>query len=263
MFNVLLSEFEKYKSLYEFGAKKISFRTSYLKIEKPSLNLKFEKSHGNYDLFFTKKGVLLKSIHNETKLNFEVIYAYDYNGILLKTFRLGKTANELLEINEFIYGQDKKMKVEQNTIISEKGNIVTEYLHTYNEGYEEIYVSSNFEDDIDRQRLFLSFDENKRIIEDKAVRNENELVWWDKKEYNDNGDIRKVISLDKDGHQFGIYEFFPCKNGLTTGYIYKSKEICFEHSYIYEFNEKGHWINQVMINDGEPTYSYDRSIEYF
>lgn len=182
---------------------------------------------------------------------------------MLRTFQLAKDTNELLEITEFIYNEDKRIVIERITLISDKDDVVTEYLHSYHEGFGEIFISSNFEEEQDKHMVFLTFDEEKRIIEDKAVRNENELVWWEKNEYNEIGNIKTIISLDTDGNQSEIYEFFPCINGLTTGYIYSSKENRYEVSYIYEYNERGHWINQVMLNDGAPTYFYDRLIEYF
>ncbi len=69
---MFLDEFEKYNSQYEKGIKKISIRSSYPKIINEPFELKLEKSHGNYDLFFNRKGLLLHSVHIEKSKNYDI-----------------------------------------------------------------------------------------------------------------------------------------------------------------------------------------------
>ena len=81
---MFLDEFEKYNAQYEKGIKKISFRSSRPKIVKnENPPLKMQQSHGNYDLFFNRKGLLLHSVHTEQRHNFKLIYGYNRKGILI------------------------------------------------------------------------------------------------------------------------------------------------------------------------------------
>ena len=69
---MFLDEFEKYNSQYEEGIKKISVRSSYPKIVIEPIDLKLEKSFGNYDLFFNSKGLLIHSVHTEKNKNLKI-----------------------------------------------------------------------------------------------------------------------------------------------------------------------------------------------
>jgi hypothetical protein len=261
---MFLDEFEKYNLQYEKGVKKISYRSSYPKIVKEPFDLKLEKSHGNYDLFFNRKGLLLHSVHTEKNKNYKVIYGYNRKGILLTAMSLLSEKNELISLSEFEY--DEKGRIERETVRSfyySLGYDVTEErIHTYKDNKEEILMTSDDEDE-DEHTLYLTYDSKQRVMEEKAIRGENELVYWNKNEYDKNDNLIKEISLGENGEPDGVYEFLPVNNRLATGYHYKSKDTNYLREYSFTFNDKGHWVNQVMLNDGEPRYFYDRIIEYY
>ena len=119
------------------------------------------------------------------------------------------------------------------------------------------------DEDEDEHTLYLTFDIKNRQIEEKAIRNEDEIILWNKKVYDEADNLIREVSLDNNGEQDGVYEFFPPKNNVGTGYKYTSKKLNYLREYVYEYNEKRHWINEVMMNDGEPKYFYDRKIEYY
>ena len=97
---MLLEEFKKYNSQYEKGTKKISLRSAYPKVERKTLDLTLEKSFGNYDLFFNRKGVLLHSVHIEKNKSHKVIYGYNREGILISSMSLlSEKTNCLLSAN--------------------------------------------------------------------------------------------------------------------------------------------------------------------
>lgn len=261
---MFLDQFEKYNSQYENGIKKISFRSSYPRIAKKPIDLTIEKSHGNYDLFFNRKGLLLHSIHTEKPKNYKVIYGYNHKGILIAAMSLLSEKNELISISEFAY--DDKGRIETETVRSfyySLGYDVTEErIHTYTDNKEEILMTSDDEEE-DEHTLYLTYDSKQRVIEEKAIRNEDELVYWNKNEYDKDDNLIKEISLNEHGQPDGVYEFLPFKNGLTSGYNYKSKDTNYLRECSFTLNEIGHWTNQVMMNDGEPRYFYDRTIEYY
>lgn len=260
---MFLDEFEKYNSQYEKGIKKISVRSSYPKIVKEPIDLKLEKSHGNYDLFFNSKGLLLHSVHTEKNKNFKIIYGYNRKGILIAAMSLLSEKNELISLSEFEY--DEKGRIETETCrsfyYSLDCNVISECIHTYKENIHEMLMTSD--DEEEDCTFYYTCDNKKRVIEEKAIRGENELVYWNKNEYDKNDNLIKEISLGEDGEPDGVYEFLPVNNGLATGYHYKSKDTNYLREYSFTFNDKGHWVNQVMLNDGEPRYFYDRIIEYY
>ncbi len=260
---MFLDEFEKYNSQYEKGIKKISLRSAYPKVERKTLHLKMEPSFDNYDLFFNRKGLLLHSVHIEKNKNYKVIYGYNHKGILLSAMSLLSEKNELISLSEFEY--DEKGRIERETVRSFYYSldpiVISECIHTYKENIHEILMTSD--DEEEDCTFYYNSDNMGRVIEEKAIRGENELVYWNKNEYDKDDNLIKEISLDEYGKPNGVYEFLPFKNGLSTGYKYKSKETNYLREYSFTFNEKGHWVNQVMLNDGEPRYFYDRTIEYY
>lgn len=260
---MLLIEIEIFISQYEKGAKKISLRSTRPTIIKENFHLKLEPAHGNYDLFFNKNGVLLHSVHTERNKSYKIIYGYNKEGAIHTAMQLISEKNELVEISEFIYDENGRIETELCRAFSSSfGETLKERIHSYSENTEEIFMTSDDKDE-DEHTLYLTFDKNKRKIEEKAVRNNEELVWWNKSEYNEKGELIKEISLNEKGEQDGLYEFFPNPNGIESGYRYSSRDSNYLREYAFEFNEKNIWISQVMINDGEPKYCYNRVIEYY
>ena len=261
---MFLDEYSKYFSQYEKGAKKICHRSSLQKIDTVKIELHFEKSHGNYDLYFNKQGVLLHSVHFEKSKNYKIIYGYTRMGKLVSTMQLMSETNELLELSEFTY--DDKERISKEVSRSFEYNTypptLRESEHYYDGNLTKTFLTSS--DDEDNDCTFYStFDEHNKLIETKTIRQEDELVYWNKYEYDETGLLIREISLDENGKQDGLYEFLPDKNGLSSGYRFSSSENCYLREVAYEFNNKAHWINQVLITDGEPRYFYEREIDYY
>ena len=260
---MFLAQFKKYNSQYELGIKTISFRSSYPKILKEPIDLKLEKSFDNYDLFFNSKGLLLHSIHTEKRNNFKVIYGYNRKGSLISIMKLISEINELDSLSEFEYDNKGRIETERVRSFYNTGwNDTTEYIHTYTDNTEEIFITCDNEEEEDGT-FYYTYDNKKRIIEEKAIRGENEFIYWNKNEYDEDDNLIREFSLDENGEPAGVYEFLPVKNGLISGYNYKSKDGSYRRDYLFTLNEKGHWTNQVMLTDGEPRYFYDRTIEYY
>ena len=261
---MFLDMFNKYNSQYEKGIRKISFRSSYPKLSKKPFDLTMEKSHGNFELFFNRKGLLLHSVHAERNRNYKVIYGYDHKGVVQSAMSLVSETNELISTSEYEY--DDEGRIETETVYSfyfrseEFG--VSQCNHSYKGNFHEVLMTSEFEDEEDCT-FFTTYDDKKRIIEEKVIRGENELIYWKKSEYDMDNSLIKELSFDEKGEPDGVYKFFISKDGMTTGYIYESKEINYKREYVYINNEKGHWINQVLMKDGEPRYFYDRILEYY
>lgn len=261
---MLLDEYEEYTSQYQKGIKKISFRSTRPKILKnvnPPITI--EKTFGNYDLVFNRYGILMHSIHDEELNKYKVIYGYNNMGVLISAMKLLSEKNILLAISDFNYDENNRIFSETKRSFFRDGSEETnKRLHKYIGNKEEIFMTSDFEEE-DEYTYYNTFDNNKRLIEQRVVRNNEELVWWNKNEYDSFGNLKQQISLDDNGNPDGIYEYFPFTNGLETGYKYKSEEKNYIREYTYKFNDKKDWISQVTLNDGEPMYFHERIIEYF
>lgn len=264
---MFLNEFETYNAQYEVGAKKISLRTSRPKIVKDeNPPVKMERSHGNYDLYFNRQGILLYSQHIEKSKPFKILYGYSRMKRLAGAMKLSLLDNELISVGEFYYDEQGRIESEQccEFYYGSLGEHVdfSEYKHLYSENSKVISMT-NDSADLDEHTLYLTFDNNNRVIEDKTFRNEDEFLSWDKFEYNEFGVLIKQISLNEGGEQYGYYEYKPLIHGLSSGYKYTSDDINYEWEHIYEFNEKQAWIHEVMLNNGEPMWFHERKIIYF
>ena len=258
-----LDEFQKYSGQYEKGISKITFRSSRPRIQKQSLDFTLEKSFGNYELFFNRKGLLLHSVHTERTRKSKVIYGYTHKGLLVSAMSLASETNELLSLSEFSY--DNKGRIEKETVCAfyfglAKGKITREYHHRYSGNQEEISI---MEEEDDEYIITYHYDGGQNVIEEKAIRNGNELILWHLYSYDVNGKIVKEISLDENGRQDSIKEFHHFDEGARTGYIEMSDGVQIRRESITTVNEQGHWIEEIILEDGEPSWICERSIEYY
>ena len=260
---MFLDEYEKYYDHYKPGIKKISVRSTYPKIDRKKIELQMAKSHGNYDLVFNQKGVLLHSVHLEKNKNFKIFYGYNRNGKLVSAFQLMSNTNELLEISEFSYDESGRILKEmcRSFEYNSYPPVISEYNHSYNGAVKETLITlDDYDDDY---IIYSTFNGQNNLVEEKAIRGEDELVYWSKYEYAADETLVREISLDSNGNQDGLYEFLYPDNEVSTGYKYTSAKESYLREVSFEYNEKGHWVSQILITDGEPKYLYDRAIEYY
>ena len=74
--------------------------------------------------------------------------------------------------------------------------VTTEHIHTYADDKEEIFMTNDSYLEEDEHTLYLTYDSKQRVIEEKAIRNEDELVWWNKTEYDSKGRNDKRIFVE-------------------------------------------------------------------
>lgn len=260
---MFLAEYEKYCAQYEPGVKKVSIRSTFPKVDRIKIELSMEKSHGNYDLYFNQKGVLLTSDHFETHKEYKVSYAYNRSGKVVAIIQLKANTNELLEISEFSY--DDKGRISNETIRSFEFNsyppVISEYNYSYKGNFETLLIRLDGEDD--DFLIYSTYNSTHLLLEAKAVRGYDEMLYWHIYEYDINGVMVKQISLDKNGNEDGLYEYLYDDTGMYNGCKYSSRTNNYLQEQSYQFNDKGYWISKILINDGEPKYFYDRTIEYY
>ena len=89
------------------------------------------------------------------------------------------------------------------------------------------------------------------------------MIYWDKKEFDTQGNLIKIISLNEKGEPDGVTKYYPSKNNLYEANKYNLYDLNYHHEYFYTLNENGHWINRVRVDDGVPRFICDRVIEYY
>ena len=262
---VFIENYNHLLSYYVPGAKKISIRQAYIKLSPKSNHfLDLVKSSGNYDLFFNESGVL----HD----------CFDLDSNELVSFHFDETA--LLQ-NIKIFPSRYKFVI----------GITTIYYDTSNRPISEIYQGRDLKEEDDFCERIYEYGANERtmillpdcyspdtgtfkyyyndlnqIIEEKAVSNEDDLIDWSRFEYNSKSQKVKEISLDEKGIPDGYYEFQYNEKGLDAGYSYYTlpeNKLEYSKDRIYQYNERGDWINQILTKDGIPHNVYYRAIEYF
>lgn len=260
---MFLDEFVKLSSQYRKGIKSISFRSIHPKVEKNTYALELKESHGNYELFFNSKGRLTHSLHHDKPFKCTMVFGYGPGSKLIATSKLHTEDQSLLELTQYYYDRAGRIKKEINWNFYEhfRWNNSDKAIHTYTED-TRIMVLPKSKSSGEDATFISRYDKQGRIIEEKAFGEPTDIIWWYRNEYNSAGELVREISLNENGEEDGVYEYLPFKDGLTTGYRYKTNEERYLKEYKYTNDEKGNWISQVVLVNGEPQYIYEREIIY-
>lgn len=253
--------YETYKAHYFEGARKIAVRSFYPNTGRSKSIDKFLiKSFGNYDLFFDEKGELQSSIHIEESKKYKIIYTHNSNGRLLKAKQLNSKTDELEESCEYTYDRKGRIQTINNlyyySCLNSKS--LTRYIHTYRTRTEIVSMKG----DEGEYKFYYYSDENGREIEFKSFEN-GVLHEWEIMEYDNTGNLSRILKLDNKGEIYGAYEYLNNYIGLNLGYRYTSLDRNYLREYTYELNEKGHWIKEIIKDDGYVRNIIFRTIEYY
>ena len=101
------------------------------------------------------------------------------------------------------------------------------------------------------------------MIESIAIRDAEDIIAWERHEYDDSSDLIKSIDLDQYGEISDITEYYYFRDGLKSVYIRRSNDSNSMQEFYYTIDDKGNWINKINIKNGEPKYVYTRDIKYY
>jgi hypothetical protein len=249
MFSVNINHF---LSLYEKNAKKIAVRT-FTPIDE---NNNLKKSHGNFDLYFNKKGVLLKSYHFDRN-GYVMIYTYNNKGSLDTILQFKSDANVLISTNVKTYDNNDKLIYEKETYEAFEYEAFYEYI-------DNIKITKLISSDKKNEVYYCyePFDDFNTIIEIKELNNDD-LISWDKLEYDLDKQLTKMISLNKNGDLDAITHYFRDSNDIETGYCFESEDLSYTRKIETVFNENKHWIRKTNYNDNKILFVIERQIEIF
>jgi len=258
---MLTEDFQKLIEQYRKGMKKITHNSITFKIDKSTNEMNTQKGSGNYELYFNIEGRLVHSIHNESNYERKCTYGYNRFGELTTIINLYSSKNEVYSISNFKYDKMGRIEKEVEDIVGIKK---VELNYTYGENFKCIFLPKTDERD-DDAHFYEYYNEKKQLIEKKAYRNNDkeDLIWWIKIEYDENGNKTIEYDLNVDGSIDEITKIFLPVDGLRSGYELISDDNTYVRDIKHTFNERGDWISEVLMNDGVPLIYYERKIEYY
>lgn len=258
-----IDDYRRYTSQYVKGAKKISIRSTEPVVEARSLTLKIQPSYGNYNLFFSQNGRLIKSVHPEN-FDHKIEYAYNPQGELIMALQTRIGNGEIVEYSEFDYDDQGRVRMESCRIYMADPEWVAseENVLSYAGNTQKVIMSSDFESD-GNIVIFITYDEHARAIEERALKNGDEIIWLYKYRYGNNQSVIREIYVGGKSGPEGLDEWTYTENGLVSGCRSQLKDTIIDLQYIYTFDNTGRWISRVTVENGVPQYYCERVIEYF
>ena len=261
---MFLEDYKPLCSHYQEGIKKISFRTTRPKIEVENLQLQIEHAYGNFDMLFNEEGTLIQSERFDYLKSEKTIYGYNKKKMLVTAMVLYSLKHEMIYLSEFSYDDIGRIEIESCQSFTRFGlNGVTELIHYYSGNTEKIVETKCPEYDFENS-VTLIYDDQNRPIEERSINDDIKLCYWRRNTYDQNNFRIRQVMLDNCGNTTSIYEYKPApENGTYPAFKRISSFSDFIVEYLFTYNERGHWINQVVLLNGDPFTFHDRIIEYY
>ena len=261
---MFLEDYYPLSSHYVSGAKKITIRSFLPKIVNGNLQLQYEKTKGNFDLYFNIEGLLIQSEHLANFKEGKTIYSYNAKKKLVRAELLHKVTNEIKFQSEFTYDTKGRIKTERcYTFLFKECSGLSQLNHTYSCNLEIINESTNPDDDYGSV-IIITHDETQKTIETRSIESYKKRVNWYKKVFDKKDQLLRKYVFDEFGQTTSIIEYKPNnEKGATPSYIRFSAHKDIIKDDIFQYDEKGNWISQLVTLNGEPYNYHERTIEYF
>lgn len=251
---------------YVVVGKKVFVRTTYMKIlSRPKPSAEFAKSSPDVDLYFDEQG-LLKGCYDQRKGQ-KITFNYNEDKRLSELLIFGKSDRYIIESTRFDYDDQGRIISE---VVDERNGEEDEDPPSIWYKYDGNVVNIHYPTDRytkDDAIFTYVYNDRHQIIEQKGIRNEDEVIIWDKIEYDSHGKKVKEISLDEKGLPEGFTLYFYNEKGLEISFKDFDKDGVFTGFFndrLYQYNERGDWVNHVLTDEfGAPKIIYDREIEYY
>jgi len=258
-------DFQELSSHYQEGMKKIKYRNTWVKIQQDDLELKLTQARGNYDLYFNEAGYLYQCVHFDEYKNSRIKYNYDRFNRLVSAIEVSPLNNEFREIYELTYDDQGRLATETcRTFQSEDEPMKSfYYIHKYIDNMDIISAFINDEDEA-AYEMRHTYDKNHNLIEMKGFFRNHEMEGWSKFKYDKQGNLIKQMHLDDRGRTFKTLNFRPpFLKGTGSPFTCVTPKQTYTIDNKYSFNEKGHWIQKIFLNNNEMTTFCTRDIEYY
>jgi hypothetical protein len=256
---MFLDDVSIYFKLAVPNARKVSIKTTSPNINKASLTFTEEKRHGNFDLYFNKRGILMLSFHFEKNGSYKIIYGYNNSNQLLTLTKLHSESNIIQSNTSIKYNSNGKIISEKSKEYYIDGSYhINKNKYSYSENYTEIKHTYDLEKL--NATTCLTYNNNGNLIEDKRCREVDDVYWWDKHIY-ENGLLVKTYHLD--GEPGFMIEHYPQIKNLPIKEKMISPKGETIHDYNYEFDNKDNWILRTHFRNDIPITFCSREIEFY
>jgi hypothetical protein len=141
--------------------------------------------------------------------------------------------------------------------------MVIETTYKYQGNLKTTLITSTDKNFKDSYTCYETKDDSGKIIECKELRNSDELITWEKYNYDADHNVTKIYSLNEKGDFDGITHYFRNSNDIETGYYFESEDLSYTRKIETVFNEKRHWIRKTNYNDDKILFVVERKLEYF
>lgn len=256
-----------YKSACEEGFKSVLVR-EIMKHQADGETKAHDHIYREYYLRFNKAGKLNQVFFhiswNEDEEPAKRQYVYDMENRLVSSIKICLGTNRVIALCHFDYYRNGKMKSKNYYSFDDEGNCDLHRKESFR--YEGFMVHTKIlmemADWSITERITHIYDEKGNLVEKKTTGKINAGI-WDKFEYDKDNNLCKQASLDENGIpvSYRIVETTREENQviekITIGP--ETKILLYE----YEKNEKGHWTEQRIYEDGIHRKTTTRKIEYY
>jgi len=125
------------------------------------------------------------------------------------------------------------------------------------------FESTNPDDDYGSV-ILITHDETQKTIETRSVESFKKRVNWYKKVFDKKDQLQRKYVFNEFGQTTSIIVYKPNnEKGATPSFIRFSEYKDLIKDDIFQYDEKGNWISQLVTLNGEPYNYHERTIEYF
>jgi hypothetical protein len=165
-------------------------------------------------------------------------------------------SNEFVSIVNIYYDLKNRISCES---IDYRNYLDQRYLHSYLGNSHT--VTHYFDDEDNIENLITeTFDLKGNMTEHKVYKNGEDLTFFEKYIYSDDGILLFTFSLDEDGNVYS--ETQHRGNFSNTIYRKDSNNVSIDEIQ-FQYNDKGHWIQKSTIRNGSLKFIEERSIKYY
>jgi hypothetical protein len=144
-------------------------------------------------------------------------------------------------------------------MINYRNYLEEQYLHSYLGNSHT--VTHYFDDEDNIEHIIMeNFDSKGNMTEHKVYKNGEDLTFFEKYIYSDEGILLFTFSLDEDGN---VYSETQHRGNINTTIYRKDSNNVSIDEIQFQYNDKGHWIQKSTIRNGSLKFIEERVIKYY
>lgn len=253
-----------------YNAKRIKIRRYKCEVNKLTGELIFKLIGISRILSFNKQGVLQEVVEFTDSRITKLVYTYNKKGKIISIISFNLVNNQLNNIILLTYdNKDRIINEEVITTSFYQNDLIVqeEYDHEYEDNIhvvtfeQEIISTFSHLSDYDEWTFEEKLNDCDQVVEFKSSALHAGFHMWTKYHYSNYGELTHEIDLDEDGVVFSetLYD--------KDNWVYKYENKSIPESSVYEskfeYNEKGHWIKEYTLHNGELRFVTEKTIDYY